>query len=459
MKRREVRVIGPSEHLADSRRACQRTVNMYLSRSEGAGEDRSFVLASVPGLADYLTMPAAIRGSWNAAGRWFVVAGNTLYEIAEQGATYSSRGTLLASAGDVVMHDGNNQLVIVDGVNGYTLQLNNNTFTRISDPDWRGSAWVEEMDGYFVFVAPDSDQFYLSQIDDASSLDALDFSSADAQPDKIVTHRVHKRELILFGETSTEVWINSGDPDFPFARYNSMPIAVGCVGNRAAINTIDTLVFIGRTETGQGYVYEMQGHQPVRISTQAVETALARSTDISSASMWTYHTAGAEFVAVNAPGVSTTWVYDTATRQWHERGELVDGEWDALRAEFVTHVNGNHYAIAGEKIYTLSGQSIAGTAMTRERTMPHLVEPSLEPVSYRGLELACSTGDGGTITLEISNDGGKTYGAPLARSLGATGRYMQRIRWLGLGASFDRVFRMRCTDNVDLTIYSGVIDA
>src|SRR5205085_5478468 len=101
--------------------------------------------------------------------------------------------------------------------------LGTNAFTQITSPGWRGSEWVEEMDGYFVFVDPDTDQFYLSAIDDGSTMDALDFSSADTQPDNIVTHRVSKRELYLFGETSTEVWGDSGDSDFPFIRFNSAP--------------------------------------------------------------------------------------------------------------------------------------------------------------------------------------------------------------------------------------------
>ena len=453
----EFRVIGPSEWLPDARRACQRSVNLYMARGEGAGEDRALMLASCPGLEVFLTITGkTLRGSYVADDRWFVVAGNGLYEIST---TYTLKGTLLSSEGYVCIAHGRDQLVLVDGTNGYTLSLTTNTFGRITDADWRGSEWVDELDGYFVFVDPNTDQFYLSAIDDARTLDALDFSSADAQPDNIVTFRVHKRELFFFGGVSTEVWVNSGGADFPFVRYNSTPIDVGCVGLRAAVTTIDSLFFVGKTTHGQGYVYEMRGHQPVRVSTTSVESCIALTTDISAVSMWSYHVAGSEFVAVNAPGMPTTWVYDLSTQQWHERGELVDGEWTPSRADMVTHLDGSHYAVDGDVIYRMTGASIAGTPITRERTLPHLVTPSLAPVAYRGLELACTTGDGGQITLEISNDGGHTFFSPLLRSLGAVGRRMQRIRWLGLGTSFDRVFRIRCTADVDLTIYSGVIDA
>jgi hypothetical protein len=457
MKRQEVRIIGPSAHLPDARRASQRSVNLYMSRGEGVGEDRSLVLASCPGAKVFLAMSALIRGSYQSAGRWFVVSGDKLYEVWATGVS-TERGTLLTSSGYVSMRAGQGQLVLVDGNNGYVLNLTTNAFARITDVDWLGSRWVSELDGFYIFVRPDSDQFYVSAIDDGANIDALDFSTADAKPDKIVTQRVHKRELYLFGETSTEIWINSGGLDFPFTRYNSTPIDIGCVGLRAAINTLDSLMFVGRSDSGQGYVYELQGHQPVRISTEAVESALAQCEDISRVTMWTYHTVGAEFVGINAPGMPITWVYDTSTRQWHERGQLVDGEWSAFPAEQVTHLDGVHYAINESTIYTLEGTNIAGEPLTRERTMPHLVLPSLDPINYKALELACLTGSGGNITLEISNDGGRTYGPPLQRSLGATGRYMQRTRWLGLGTAFDRVFRLRVTDDTDFTLYSGSLE-
>ncbi len=457
MKRQEVRIIGPSAYLPDARRASQRAINLYMSRGEGVGEDRALVLASAPGLVSFLDLGATIRGSYQSAGRWFVVAGNKLYEVFATGSS-TERGTLATSSGYVSMRSGQTQLVCVDGTNGYVLNLTSNVFAQITDPDWRGSEWVSELDGFFIFSEPDSDQFYLSEIDNPSSLDALDFYTADTKPDKIITHRVHKRELYLFGETSTEIWVNSGGLDFPFTRYNSTPIDIGTVGNRSAVATLDSLIFVGKSDTGQGYVYELQGHQPVRISTEAVENALMSATDLSEVSLWSYHTVGAEFVGLNAPGMPTTWVYDTSTRQWHERGYLNAGAWAPFPADFITHMDGVQYACNGDTIYTLDGNAIDGSPMTRERTMPHLFAPSLDPINYKGLELSCSTGEGGNITLEISNDGGKTFGPPLQRSLGATGRWMQRIRWLGLGTSYDRVFRIRCTDDVDLTIVGGAIE-
>jgi Phage stabilisation protein len=455
--------VGPSEPVGDRKASSQRAINLYMAEVEGGGEDKQYILESAPGITALVTMPGTIRGMIVARGVWYVVAEDKLYSVTSAG-VYTERGTLITTEGYVSMKESRDQLVIVDGDNGYVLNFATLAFTQITDPDWRGSNWVEELDGYSVFVAPDGDQFYLSAIDDASTLDALDFSSADAGPDNIVTHRVMRRELLLMGSRTIETWVNSGDPDFPFTRYNSTPIDVGVVGQRAAINAADTLYWVGQTGRGSVYVYEMQGHQPVRISTQAVEESLATSSDIASCSMWTYQAEGAEFVGINAPGMATTWVFDVSTRKWHERCELVAGDYEASRVDMVVYLNGVTYASAGTKLYTMSRSiyTIDGSELPRERTWPHLVKPSMEPVAYRGVELACTTGHDGSegfVTLEISNDGGYVYGAPLIKSLGAIGRRMQRIRWLMLGASRDRVFRVRVTSAVPVTFHGCSIDA
>jgi Phage stabilisation protein len=388
----------------------------------------------------------------------FIVAGSTLYEMSNAEAM-TSMGTLPNSAGYISLVNGEGQLAVADEAYLYVLNLDTGAFAGVTSDGWRGSKRVDFLDGYFIFVAPSTEQFYITAADDATALNAADFSSADGQPDLVVTHRVRKRELYLFGTRTCEVWINSGGADFPFTRYQGTPIDVGAVGSRSVCKAADTLVWVGQTEQGGPFVYMLDGYQPVRISTQSVEQQLLTSTDIASVSVWSYQDAGGEFVCINAPGMATTWCWNAATRMWHEMAEQSAGSWVPFRVDQAVYFNGKRYAIAGTKLYELDRRytDLAGDALVRERTWPHLLSPSLEPIAYHGLEVRCTTGSAtaGNLTLEISNDGGSVFGPPFAKSLGAVGARTQRLRWLGLGTcpgGGSRVFRLRCADSVPLTL-------
>lgn len=456
-----VQAIGPSYHLADRKAAVQRAVNWRLQQVLALGEDKKVILAASEGWTLVHDFAAPMRGIFATENRLFVVAGDELAEMVA-GAPMV-RGTV-DGVGRVAMEDGTQQLVITNGAEGYVLDLASGVLSRITDPDWRGSYTVAELNGTFIFVAMDQpDQFFLSAIDNASAFDALDFSSSDAQPDTLLAVRVTKQEALFFGSRSTEVWIYVADDTFPLVRYNATPIDIGIVGRDAVVRAADTLVFVGCTERGTGIVYMMQGHQPVRISTDAVEQALqASGVDLSQCSLWALQTVGAELVAVNAPGLETTWCWDAATREWHELGEWASGHWVPLRIEQVASFGGRHYGIAGTKLYRMDADvaAIDGEPMTFERTWPHLMSPAFEPVSFRELRMQCTTGGDteGNITLECSNDGGYVFGPPLLRTLGAIGRRMAAVRWNFLGAALDRVFRVRVT-GVRANIHGANLDA
>lgn len=450
-----VQCVGASYHLSDRKAAVQSAINCYPQRLDGD----NWMMASSPGEVAVASLSGPARGSRLVGDQLFMVYGSTLYEmLADE--TMIVLGTLASASDPVGLADNKTQLAVVDGANLYIFTLATGVLTQITSAGWRGSYNVHELDGYFIFVDPGTDQFYLSKIDDGTVLDALDFSSADSAPDDIVTHVVSHRQAWFFGQLSAELWVDSGALSFPFVRYQSYTLDVGCVGPRAVILAADTIFWVGQTRAGRGIVYMAAGNQPQRVSTMAVEEALRGSSDLSSAQMWAYQVEGHEFIGINAPGLSSTWVYDAALQQWHERAEWSAG-WAPLRSRFVTAFNGRHYAgdAYGRLVrFDASVNTLSGRPLVRERTWPHLMHQSMEPLTYRGLELAMTTGHGGNVTLEISNDGGATFGPPLLRSLGVIGRWMQRVRWMRLGTAINRVFRVRCSDDVPFAIHSGAVD-
>jgi len=59
------------------------------------------------------------------------------------------------------------------------------------------------------------------------------------------------------------------------------------------------------------------------------------------------------------------------------------------------------------------------------------------------------------IMLQVSRDGGYTYGREMWTSFGAIGQYLRRAEWRRLGVSRSFVFKFRVTDPVKVVIISA----
>lgn len=456
--------VGPSYGLVNRKASAQRSVNLYLVALETASKSQ-FILKSVPGLTVLNLLEPPTRAVLVAAGRMFVVAGDTLYEVYSDGTSYG-RGTLATTTGRVSMTRGMAQVLIVDGLHGYVLTLATNAFAQITDPDFPGATTCGYLGGFYILTRGTSQEAYVTAIEDASDIDALDYASAESSPDNIVTHIVSHQEVVYLGETSTERWFNAGGADYPFARDNAAMTEVGCIAEGSAASVDNSIIWLGRDERGAGMVYRDIDRQPARISTLAVEEALQASTDMTVAIAYTYQMDGQTFYCLNAPGVKSTWCYEIGSGQWHERCDLdADGHFKALRVTHTAYAFGKQFAFDGDgKVYQMDAavNNFAGDVMKRTRISPNYAVPMLDRQYYNEFVLDCSTGlapQGETPVVELSwsDDGGYQWGNPVQRSFGSVGQYKERVQWQRLGFARDRVWRIDCTDDAPFSIISGAV--
>lgn len=446
--------VGPSYHLDLPKVDAQRSINLYPSVVESGNGKSRMILRSIPGLVHQFSLIGEIRGMRAVENRLFVVAGNSLVELFQNN-TSTVLGTLITTSGPVSLTNGTEQLVIVDGQYGYVLTLATDSFEQITDDAFFQSNRTDFLDGYFIFAKTGTQQFQISEIDDARLIDGLDFASSQSQPDPIIGHLVDHSELWLFGSQSCEIWINSGGADFPFDRNRGAVIETGCVGAFAMCKTADTVVWVGQDQDGGGIVYAAKGYSPQRVSTLAIERMLGASTNLSLATMWAYQQDGHAFVCINAPGLSTTLVFDVQSNMWHERAELVSGEYAPHRANWHAYIWGNQYVGSSDgRIYTFSRTTYqnAGDILVRDRISPHQFGQNYEMIPFSLFELDIEMGVTGECMLRYSNDGAVSWGSFIRRSLGEIGNRLARLRWLRLGSARQRTWHIRCTDNVPFNI-------
>jgi hypothetical protein len=450
--------------------ADNRMVNLFPEVIPEGGKEPAF-LNRAPGLKFLATIGnGPVRGLWVLKAdptRAFVVSGNQFFEI-DSSYTATLRGTV-SGTGPVSMVDNGTQIFIATNPNGYIFNTSTNVFAQITDPDFPGAVTVAYLDGYFIFNPPNSQRFYLTALLDGTSVDPLDFASAEGSSDGLVALIVDHRELWLFGTDSIEVWYDAGLSDFPFVRIQGAFNELGCAAPYSVAKLDNGLFWLGSDARGKGIVYRAEGYTGKRMSTHAVEWQIQQYGDISDAIGYTYQQDGHAFYVLIFPSANTTWVFDVATQAWHERAGFVNGDFTRHRSN--CQMAYNNEVIVGDyqngNIYSFDLDVYADNGQIQKwlrswRALP-TGQNNLKRTTQHSMQLDCETGVGLNVgqgedpqaMLRWSDDGGHTYSNEHWKSLGKIGVFQRRAIWRRLGMTLklrDRVYELSGTDPVKIAI-------
>lgn len=429
----------------------ERLVNFYAEPTDGVSQ---IVVHGVPGLTVF-TSPGngPIRGMKKHAGALFVVSGSSLYKVSSNGSA-TAVGSI-AGSGKVGMATSGTDLVITTGAPcawldnyflfgpgiGFGYVYSGNTLTEISDPD-------------FNAIANDN-QWFISNVGDGAAYDALDFASAESNPDDLLRVFVDHREVLLFGGETVETWTNTGNNDFPFERVDGAISEKG-LSSKWAVDQIDNTVFWLDQD---GITRRMaDGYNAQRLSTHEIEYQMSKG-DITQAEAFAYVWQGHEFFVVTVPSAGT-FIYDAATGLWHERESRDKGRWRACCFEDCYNKK-----LVGDfetgKVYYLddSNQTEDGAVLVSEMVFPPiqndgerfvLSEVQLDIVQGVGTDYT----DEMDVMLRVSNDG-VTWRAQDMRSAGPIGAREYRTIWRRLGQHKNLHLKFSISDAAKRAVYAA----
>jgi hypothetical protein len=466
-------ILGSSYVARSINAADNRMVNLFPEVVPEGGKEPAF-LNRAPGLQFQQTIGTGpIRALWahqTNGSDFYVVSGTEFYKVTGLTATPTKLGDVTGT-GPVSIADNGTQIFLACNPDGFIYNEVTNVFAQITDPDFTGAVTVGYLDGYFVYNEPNSQKVWVTQLLDGTSVDPLDFASAEGSPDGLVGLIVDHREAWLFGTDSVEVWYDSGAADFPLQRIQGAFNEIGCVSAYTIAKMDNGLFWLGTDARGQGIVYRANGYTGVRISTHAIEYAIAQYGNISDAIAYTYQQEGHAFYVLTFPSGNATWVYDVATQAWHERAgwNTAIGEFTRHRSNCQCNFGGN--TVVGDyengNIYTLDLNVYADNGGIQKwlrswRALP-TGQNNLKRTAQHSLQLDCESGTGlitgqgsdPEIMLRGSDDGGHTWSNEHLSKMGKIGEYYRRVFWRRLGMTLklrDRVYEVSMTDPVKTAI-------
>jgi hypothetical protein len=443
------------------------------SKATNAPADRGVIaLYPTPGLTTLLQLaygPVRVMHVRSGGDVLYAVCGATLYSIS---ASYAATvvGTLSTISGPVTMDDNGVSLYITDGVSRYYYTWGTSTFSSIADGPFTGGANCCEVDNFFIYSRPNSNQWGSSNVGSVVS-GGSNLGSKIGYSDTIVSMIVNRREVFLLGEVASEVWTDVGSSPFPFSIIPGTSMQHGCAAAGSVARLGENFAFLAQDTRGNATVIMMNSYTPQRISTFAVENAIQGYAVTSDAIAYTYSQSGHEFYVLTFPSADVTWCYDLATGLWHKRawrdannvlhrhrsncaalfqGDVVVGDWQ----------NGKVYRL-DQANYTDAGDPIPCI-----RRAPHLTTDlkrqffsDLQIQFQPGVGLQTGQGSDPECILRWSNDGGFTWQNDRRLKIGKVGKYKNRAIKRRLGWARDRVFEIEVTDPVYRVVVSANLNA
>jgi hypothetical protein len=461
--------------------SAQQAVNWYpnVPQSDTVTPDNLF---NTPGLEQLATVGdiTTTRGSHVMAGIAYFVIGTALVRlnrVVVGGVDTFTTDTLGTVPGvdRVFMADNGTQLVIVAPPDSITTGksftfIEPSTFAEITDANFDGPAGsVVFVDGFFVFHKDSSKKFINSALNDArgapsgTAYDALDFSSAEADPDDIEGQIVYRNQLYEIGTQTIEIFRNIGRAPSPFQRIAGAVVDVGTRSPQTLVLFGGSIAMVGSGVNESPAVWMVAGGNKRKISTTAIDNELSKLTDteLSNLFSWVYAESGAFFMGITLP--NTCFVFDLINQRWHERqsvdgtsdtqyrvasmitaygrvvvGDLQDGRIGAINEDLFTEygvlvrrfVTSKPFDNLGEPLHVASVEAVveSGVGLTNDATVQSGEDVGGTPIDVVG-------GSDPQMTLSWSDQGGRpgTFVGNRSRSMGKIGEYKRRPIWRRLG--------------------------
>lgn len=438
--------------------------NMY-PRMEHKSARSDIVMYPAPGLASFGTGgTGGCRGNgvtFNRKG--YMVNGSALLEI-DQNDTITSVGTLNTTSGPVSMAAGFSYLMVTDGTNGYT--WDGTTFATITDTDFPVSDYCAWSGQYFVVNQQNTGNFYISGLDDPTSWAALDFANAEKRADYLLRPIEFNGDLLLIGETTAELYQNTGNQTFPWEPYPKAMFEVGTIAPNSVATEGPTMFMLAQSREGGHFVIRASSETPTVVSDRDIEWQISQLSSISDARGFAYKIHGHTFYQLNFLSAEKTFVFDDTMQAWHERTH-----YTRTHSPIGGHLFYNNKHIAGDysnnDFYTIEPEVYQdnGTLIERVcRSAPIfdnqqiLSHARLELLFETGVGLATGQGSNPVVMVRWSDDGGNTWSNEHWVTMGKIGEYSWRVRLNKLGAAVSRIYEWKVTDPVKVVFIGAYAD-
>lgn len=409
-------------------------VNMFVEQSNSQG----VILQSRKALVEVAEVGsgpvrATLQEDGVFGGDRFTLSGSSFYRGSTLLGTVAGDGAASIAANET-------EVLICAGESIYS--YNGTTFAVVAFPDSADVRAIAYNAGYFFALRSGTGQWYFSAVEDGRTWDALDFATAENEPDQLLDLVFLDGVLILAGTNSIEFWGATGDADLPYSPIQQRVFEQGIIATGCIAVVDNTFYWVGRDK-----ITYRNGDVPQAISDDGI---VEKAADSDTFRLYVLEDERHKFLCQRHD--TGTMAYDVTTQQWCEFKSYGRDNFRAL-AGFGDDTTGKIWGWSGYDEGPMERLFMAGSVLE-------------QAVQIDNLRMVCEVGTTTylsgiyaepVIEMGYSDDAGNTWSEYEAESIGAQGQYRQRVEWRALGMFDDPgvLFRFRITDPVSFRV-SGV---
>lgn len=432
-------------------RITARKARNLLFEPRGLEEKSPVIAKPTPNVADSGITPSA---SFELRRLHFATGSAVLYHASEGGVYDAASNLFIAfsptDAPDAYMASNSVRMIATDMTKLYYRDFSGGS--QFDVPELVSVCGVGYLAGYFVAATKFTARLYYSE--DGVTWAGLDFATAQQSADPLVTIRVVRDLIYLFGERSIEVWQPTGSANNPFAPVISATSRIGVARAAAVSADSDMLAFVGRPEDGDDTLYVMNGYEPQPISVPDIARNIQSL--LNSARVWTFRLDGRPYIGLrykpSGVGALTYW-YDLELGTWHEITS--DSALHGL-ASWVATANGLLAANVDSnqlpRVVTNKGESGLSRALVTDHISAEdfnrfTIDSCRVDTSYNDAESAPN------VSLRVSRDGGKSWSSAITKPA-----RNGRVQFNRLGTAREFTFELSTADD-ELILHNVFINA
>lgn len=271
--------------------------------------------------------------------------------------------------------------------------------------------------------------------------------------------------LYVFGPKSVEVMAYQGAEYNTWSRlYFSAQSSFGLESPNSLCQVGNTVFFLSSGQARGKCIMAATGTNFEPVSDSWLDEKL-ESENTDTAYTFAYSTSHHQFLVLQLNTLKETWCLDLATKEWHQRTSrdhttTLETQW---RVGGIAYWHQKFYAFTNDGMFghfrgfVEEWKDGFKLPVIRHRQGPVFVSDN-RPFILEEVALECNVGCGEDykedpeVLLEVSKDGGMTYGNVRSAKFGRTGMYSHRVRWHALGMTRLAVLRITFSEPMDFVL-------